>query len=170
MDFIQEYEQMYLNELTLKYPAAMKTGYFEVSYKYKKPKSASQVEALIMKFLKLKGHQAQKITTMGVYRDNKKITTDIIGRTRIAGKGKWTPGTATKGAADISSSVYGVKVDWEVKFAKSDKQTKQQKDFETDVTRAGGYYIIVHNPDDFYDKYYKLMTDPKIITMKSMFY
>lgn len=142
----------------------------EHTWKWKAPKSASQMEALVIKFLKLNGHQAQKITTTGLYREDKKTFKDAIGRTRLIGSGKWTPGTATKGAADITSTVYGLKVDWEVKFSRGDKQSDAQKGFEKDVKVAKGLYFVIRSPDDFLDKYMALLEYPQVITMKAFFH
>jgi len=170
MDFYKELEAMLEAYQWEKAPNAMATGYFDFTFEVKMPKSASQLEGLIMEFLRLKGHQAQKVTTTGVYRDNTKKFVDAIGRTRIIGKGTWTPGTATKGAADISSTIYGIKVEWEVKFSKSDTQKPKQKEFEMAVKKGGGFYFIVTSGNDFWRKYYKLLEHPKIITMKGLFH
>jgi hypothetical protein len=178
--FISEYEAMGKAKLYAKFKDLIddpehgqayskQVDYFLAGYKFKKPQSAAQLEALICSFLELKGHQAQKITTTGIFRDDKKKAKDALGMVRIIGTGKWTPGTATRGAADITSTIYGLKVDWEIKFSKSDKQSDAQIKFQAKVTKAGGAYFVVRNVDDFYIQYNEFLTWPQTVAMKGFF-
>jgi len=153
-------------DLNARYPEAMKTGAFDFRYEVKAPKSAAQMEKLIVEFLKLKGHHAQKVTTTGVYRDNRKVVTDAVGFQRTIGSGTWTSGTSTKGAADIQSVIHGISFSIEVKFSKGDRQRPEQKKFEADVKRAGGQYHIVRDLDEFLELYDKIMESDQVKLMK----
>lgn len=118
--------------------------------KYRKPQSAAQMEALMVEFLRLKGHQAQKITTMGVWRN-----------------GHWTKATATLGAADTRSTIFGLDFQFEVKFSEHDYKKADQKTFQDEVERAGGKYYIVRTLDEFLDKYNEVMELPRVELMKT---
>jgi hypothetical protein len=64
--------------------------------------------------------------------------------------GKWTPGQGTKGTADISATIRGRSVKIEVKYGK-DRQSDAQKQYQEDIERAGGVYIIARDMDQFLD-------------------
>jgi hypothetical protein len=100
--------------------------------------------------------QAERISSQGQYRDGKKQVTDIIGRVRTIGSGVWTPGTSTKGTADISATIKGRSVKIEIKWAK-DRQSDAQKEYQLSIEKSLGIYIIVKTFDDFiewFDKFY----------------
>jgi hypothetical protein len=89
--------------------------------------------------------QAERISNQGQYRAGNKIQ---VGDTFKQLPGKWTPGTGTKGTADISATIKGRSVKIEVKYG-SDRQSDAQKAYQQDVERAGGTYYIARNFDDF---------------------
>ena len=138
---------------------------FGHKWKHKKPTKASQIETLICDFMRLKGHGAAKVSTTGVYRDNTKVITNVIGqRVKVGSKG-WTHGQATKGASDLNLIVYGLNWSVEVKFRK-DRQSDNQKTFEKMIQKAGGFYSIVRTLDDFYEQYYNFLELEQVKIMK----
>lgn len=114
-------------------------------------KTANGLTKAVIAFLTLSGHQAERINTTGRYLDNSKIVTDCIGRQRVLGKGKWIPGTSTPGSADISSTIKGLSVKWEVKM--KDRQSQAQKEYQEAIEKAGGKYFIIHNFEEFINYY-----------------
>jgi len=122
------------------------------------------MEKLIVEFLRLSGHAAQKVSTTGVYRDNRKVVTDAVGFQRTIGSGQWTRGTATKGAADIECvlSPSGISVSIEVKFSKGDKLSEEQKRFKEMKEGAGGFFIVAKTLDGFLNDFEELLQHPKI--------
>jgi hypothetical protein len=110
-----------------------------------KDDSANGITQCITAFLIFSGWQAERINTMGVYREGKKIQ---VGENTRQLKGKWTPSTSTKGSADISATIRGRSVKIEVKFGK-DKQSEVQKRYQESVEAAGGTYYIARNFDEF---------------------
>jgi hypothetical protein len=82
---------------------------------------------------------------------------DVIGRTRIM-KGTWLPGH-NSGQGDLMLTIKG-RVYWvEIKIGR-DTQSEVQKDFENQVKRSGGVYVIVKTWEDFY-KYFILWQKQK---------
>lgn len=126
--------------------------------------SAANTEKHICEFLQLRGHHAAKVATQGTYKAPK-VETTAMGRLQTS-KGIYLPSGGRKGAADISAVIFSVSVQIELKYSKGDKQSIHQRKFEADVNKAGGIYIVVHNVDDFYQKYYELLDNPTIILMK----
>ena len=122
-----------------------------------KDDSANGLTQCITAFLNFSGWQAERINTMGVYREGKKIQ---VGENTRQLKGKWTPSTSTKGSADISATIKGRSVKIEVKYGK-DKQSEVQKMYQESVEQAGGIYYIAKDFDNFLLFYDKLLADIK---------
>ena len=122
--------------------------------------SANGLTKCIIEFLQLSGHQSERINTMGRPIDNRKQVTDVIGRTKTIGSMTWGKSTATKGSADISSTILGRSVKWEIKYGK-DRQSEEQKRYEHSIISSGGFYFVVKTFDDFYQKYIDLLSEFK---------
>ena len=122
-----------------------------------KDDSANGITQCITAFLNFSGWQAERINTMGVYREGKKI--QVAENTRQL-KGKWTPSTSTKGSADISATIFGRSVKIEVKYGK-DKQSEVQKRYQESIEQAGGTYYIAKDFDNFLLFYDNFLADIK---------
>jgi len=155
---LQTLKQLKQEEQRKLYPNVPDHGMNPVKYE---DKTASGLTTCIKDFLKLSGHQAERVNTMGVPRDNRKQVTDVIGRTKTIGSIVWTKGTGTKGSADIHSEInviingqkIPIAVKWEVKIGK-DRQSEDQQKYESQV----GNYYIVKSFDDFYQKYTEFLS------------
>jgi len=113
-------------------------------------KTANGLTKMIIDFIKLSGGQAERINTMGRV---------IAGKTNIdfhTGKVNkdmtYIPSTGTKGSADISATIKGRSVKIEVKIGK-DRQSENQKKYESDIISAGGIYYIASDFNSFFDWY-----------------
>ena len=147
-----------INELYLNYQRKRSPNFPEharLTYK-RRDNSANALTQCILDYFKYNGWQAERISTTGRYIDESKVVTDVIGRVRKIGTGKWIPGTGTKGSADISATLpitigehrIGLSLKIEVKFGK-DKQSADQKNYEEQIKSTGGVYLIARNMDDF---------------------
>jgi hypothetical protein len=114
--------------------------------------NANSLTQAVIKFIKLSGGQAERISVMGRTIDNRISFVDTLGHTRQIGSVTWIPGTMTRGSADISATIKGRSVKIEVKWGK-DRQSAAQAKYQSDIERAGGIYLIVHTFDDFYAWY-----------------
>ena len=119
-------------------------------------KDTNSLTRCVLDWLKFEGWQGERISTTGKYIDSREQFTDVLGRTRTIGSGKFIPGQGTKGSADISSTVKGRSVKWEIKFGK-DRQSDAQKRYQEQIEKAGGYYFIVKTFDDFLITYDDLL-------------
>jgi len=126
-------------------------------------KTANGLTTMVIDWLQLNKHQAERVNTMGTARVEKGIKDEVFNRgtpTKIT----WTPGGGTKGSADIHSTIHGYSVKWEVKIAK-DRQSDYQKKYENDVKAAGGLYFIIKDFDQFYEIYQKIVEKLKPIIL-----
>ena len=169
MGFNEELRELRIKHFKTIYPKSMDTGYFDHVLEVKKPTSAAQLEKLIVEFINFSGHQAHKTEVKGTFVPSvgKKLINPMTGE--VKNKGQYIPSGARKGQADVTSTIYGLRVEWEVKFSKGDRQSVHQKKYEDDIVGAGGFYFIVRDVDDFYNKWLKLMDHDKIKLLASTF-
>ena len=140
--------------------------YFGYQWKMKDPKKAGDLEKLIIEFLKFKGFQCSNIKTTGSFIQDKKVVTDVVGFRRTLDNSRYVKGNSTKGVADLVATVYGLKLDVEVKFSKGDKLRDSQKDYKKAVTNAGGFYMVVRTCDDFLAQFNEFLELPQVKLMK----
>ena len=134
--------------------------------KYTKGSSAPKIEKHIIEYIKAVGGQAEKRAVTGRLIDNTKNVKDALGFNRVIGSKKGIKGTGTKDSADISATMYGVAIYIEVKKGK-DRQSPDQKKYQSDIEKAGGFYFIANDEDDFLNKWIELMKHPKLILLRN---
>lgn len=91
----------------------------------------------IINFIMWNGYRATRVSSSGRMVD-----------------GKYIPGSTRKGAADISSTIRGMSVMWEVKAGKDRPSPEQLREQQLEQA-AGGKYFFVHTFNEFlllYDK------------------
>jgi len=143
----QRFEELHLKYTLEKYPSFVGREAHLPPPKLKEA-GANDLTRLVIDFLTYNDCQAERISSQGQYRDGKKTVTDCIGRKRTIGSGIWTPGTSTKGTADISATIKGRSVKIEIKWG-ADRQSEAQKEYQNAIEKAMGIYIIVKTFDDF---------------------
>ena len=114
--------------------------------------TANGLTKCIIDFIRLNGGQAERINTMGIPRDSRKMVTDIVGRSRVIGSVEWRTSGTTKGSADISATIRGQSVKIEVKIG-HDRQSDAQRDYQAAVEQAGGVYYIAKDFANFVQWY-----------------
>ena len=119
-------------------------------------KTANGLTKCVVTWLTINGWQAERISNTGRYIDNSKIVTNVLGHQKKIGTGKFIKGSGTNGTADISSTIKGLSIKWEVRM--KDKQSDDQKEYQAMIERAGGKYFIIHDFDEFM-MYYKSIVD-----------
>jgi hypothetical protein len=119
---------------------------------------ANGLTQAVIAVIRCAGYQAERINTTGRQIDNRKEFTDVVGIRRTVGSLTWIPGTGTKGSADISATIKGRSIKIEIKIGK-DKQSQAQLDYQSDVERAGGVYIIVKSLEGFFEWYDEFITN-----------
>ena len=144
---IKDLENLSYELKRLKYPnIPYLTGYqFE-------DKTANGLTKAIIAFLRIKGHQAERISTTGRLIDKTKTFTDVTGRSRTIGSIDWIKGAVTKGSADISATIAGRSVKIEVKIG-SDRQNPAQKEYQKAIQTAFGIYFMARDFASFVSWY-----------------
>lgn len=148
---IQELKKLALEASKKRYPSL--PDYARVIHKYN-PNTANGLTRCIIDFLKLSGHQAERIPSGGRPIDRTKVVTDILGRRKRIGSIEWVYSTGTAGTADLSATIGGRSVKIEVKIGK-DRQSEAQKVYEKSVSAASGIYYIATDFQGFYEWYIK---------------
>lgn len=167
----EHYEQLLLAKHKEEHPnAAANTPnrYWPSALEMPKVSKATHLERCVKEFVEMLGHQCSKITTSGTYIAGKKTVgvTTSLGTSKSGGGGRYIPGGSTKGVADLILTVYGLKLDCEIKYSKGDKQRDTQVKYQSDVENAGGFYMIARNFDDFYRQFMDFLELPQVKLMK----
>lgn len=94
--------------------------------------TANGLTQFICNFINWSGYRATRINTMG----------------RMV-NGRWIHSTTRKGSADISSTIKGRSVMWEVKVGR-DRPRPEQLAEQAKERAAGGMYEFISTPDQFF--------------------
>ncbi len=121
--------------------------------------TANGLQKCIIDFLRFSGWQCERIAVTGRYIDNSKVVTDVLGNKRKIGSGKYIPSSMQRGSADLSATIAGRSVKIEVKIGR-DKQSDAQKEYQRQVERAGGIYIIATSFELFHQWYKNFLPIP----------
>ena len=116
--------------------------YFEQEFKVTKPKTAAQLESLIIEYLNLKGGCFFKVSVTGRQVFKQHQVKDVVGRERTMTEHKYIPSTTRKGVADIVGTYKGKAVAIEVKFS-GDRLSDDQKKFRDDWQNSGGMHYVI---------------------------
>ena len=100
--------------------------------------TANGLTQFICNFINWSGYRATRVNTMG----------------RMVG-GRWIHSTTRKGSADISSTIKGRSVMWEVKVGR-DRPRPEQLAEQQRERNAGGIYEFVSTPEGFFELFDKL--------------
>lgn len=136
----------------LKYPSLPDAA---LTYTKYSDKTANKLTLAIIKWFQLESGQAERISCTGRLLDRRKTFTDVVGRTRQIGSTTWIPPSMKPGTADISALYKLNETDKiatafrvEIKVGR-DTQRPAQVEYQKEVERAGGIYIIATSFDDF---------------------
>lgn len=120
--------------------------------------SANGLTKCIIKFIQLRGGQAERISTSGRVVDNRTTYTDAVGFVRTMGSVQWIPSNSTKGSADVSATIKGRSIKIEVKIGK-DRQSPAQVEYQRNIEAAGGLYYIARDLTTFVEWYTKIFSN-----------
>lgn len=129
-DYVTKYNEAHYNYQCINFPNLIQDGF------YTKPKlpnvaKANGLTQFIINYLMWSGYRATRISSAG----------------RML-NGKFIYSTTRKGSADISSTIKGRSVMWEVKIG-SDRHSEYQLAEQRREIAAGGLYYFVKNPTEF---------------------
>ncbi|MFV8269711.1 hypothetical protein ACNQGP_07205 [Flavobacterium sp. GT2N3] len=107
----------------------------------------------VVEFINLNGFQAERINSTGAIKDGRKTSKDVLGNIRTIGSVQWIKGSGKTGTADISATIKGrsIKIEIKCEATGDNKQSREQIEYQKQIERAGGVYIVVRNFTQFYD-------------------
>lgn len=146
MTWRERYQQAHEADFKTRYPVAYKDGHY-IHPKYPDVNTANGLQKMIENFINWSGYRATRINNIGRLAD--KIVTEKSGF-KFAEK-RFTRATR-KGQADISSTIKGRSVMWEIKINK-DKPSEFQLLEQQKERNAGGEYYFTKTPEDFFELY-----------------
>ena len=113
--------------------------------------TANGLTRCVIDTIRLAGFQAERVNSMG-----RPVNTQQETALGSVGGIKWIKGTSTKGTADISATIKGraVKIEIKCKATKDNYQSVDQKNYQKEIEKAGGIYLIVRDYEGFY-KWFK---------------
>lgn len=128
------YQQAHELDFRNQYPTAYKAGHY---FKPKMPNCATSngLQNAIQNYITWNGGRATRVSSAG-----RKVD------------GKWIPGTTRKGSADVSSTINGKSVMWEIKIGTDSASPQQTKEQQREI-KAGGKYFFVKTFDEFLTLY-----------------
>lgn len=126
------------------YPAAWKDNHWTPPV-FPKPSTANGLTTIICNYLKWIGCRATRINVAGRLVEG--LTTEDSGNKFLTKK--YIKSSTRKGTADISSTIKGKSVMWEIKVGR-DKSSDAQIAEQRRERRAGGEYFFCHNTDEFF--------------------
>lgn len=125
------YNTAHYNYTLLRTPNVIRDGFY-TGPTLPKVSTANGLTQFICNFINWSGYRATRINTMG----------------RMVG-GRWIHSTTRKGSADISSTIKGRSVMWEVKVGR-DRPRPEQLAEQAKERAAGGIYEFVSTPEQFF--------------------
>lgn len=141
-DWKLRYQQAHEMNFKTEYPAAFASGHY-IPPVYPKIATANGLTTMIVNYLNWLGYRGTRINVQGRLVDA--IKTEASGNKFMVKK--MIKSATRKGTADISSTIQGKSVMWEIKI--KDKPSDAQLQEQRRERRAGGEYYFVHNPDEF---------------------
>lgn len=123
-----------VKELELLYHEAKKTKYKNVPENYLvftkfRDDKTNDLTKCVIAYTRLKDHFIERVSSTGRFIN-----------------GKWIKGTGTNGTADLSAVIDGKSVKIEIKCrATKDRQSEAQKNYQKQIEKAGGIYLIVRD-------------------------
>lgn len=143
-DHKTRYNEAHKLNFAREYPAAFRDGHYSAPV-MPKVKTANGLTTFIINYLNWCGYRATRINVSGRLID-KTIRTEAGNKMTVK---KMIKSATRKGSADISSTILGRSVQWEVKVGR-DQPSEAQLLEQRRERRAGGEYYFVHNTDEFF--------------------
>jgi len=141
------YEAAHELDFKTQYPDAYKSGHY---FKTKIPdvRTANGLTQAIVKFILWNGYRATRISSSGrIVKSSERQASGTVLQTA-----KYIPGATRRGSADISATIKGRSIMFEVKIG-SDKPSEYQLREKELEEKAGGLYFFVKTFEEFLNIY-----------------
>ena len=147
MTWRDRYQHQHEQWFATQYQSAYRDGHYSPPV-YPKVATANGLTRMIINFLSWSGWRATRISSTGRLIDGlQRQQSGVVLTTK-----KWIPGQTRRGTADISATIKGRSVMFEVKVGK-DRPSEYQMAEQAKERTAGGIYEFIHTPDEFFSLY-----------------
>ena len=143
--FLKLYSDAHKKDFQERYPQAWNDGHYSHPL-IPRWKTANGLTTFIINYLNWSGHRATRIAASGRLIDSGMVMESGV---RLKGK-KWIPGSTRKGSSDISATIFGRSVMFEIKIGNDKPSPDQLKEQERE-RKAGGQYHFVKTPEQFFE-------------------
>lgn len=144
--WLQRYNDAHRENFQREYPGAWASGHYTPAVT-PKWKTANGLTRFVITYLLWTGNRATRISATGRLIDGHETTSSGL---RLSKK-KWIPGQTRRGAADVSSTIRGRSVMWEIKIGE-DKASAHQLREQALERKAGGEYFFTSTPEEFFEQ------------------
>ncbi len=109
----------------------------------------------VLHFLQLKGWHCERTGNEGRLLDTRQTFKDTVGLTRTVGSVQRIKSSGMSGTSDLKAIINGRFVAIEIKNAAThDRQSEAQREYQAEVEKSGGVYVIVTSFAQFLNWYY----------------
>lgn len=143
----QRYYDAHLKWFKQKYPQSYKDGFY-CTPKIPPINKSNGLTKFIINAVNYLGGNATRISSAGRLID----APERQASGTILTVKKYIPSTTRKGTADVTATIKGRSVKWEVKVG-NDKPSIYQLAEQQRELNAGGFYFFVHTPEEFWQQY-----------------
>lgn len=151
MTWRKRYEAAHRQYQEKVYPSATR-DFGHLPTQYPDVRKSNGLTRMITNFINWSGYRATRINTQGRLLEKTEVTE---AGNKFYSK-KWITGTTRRGTADISSTIRGRSVMWEIKAGK-DKPSEAQLEEQQREIAAGGQYYFVYTAEEFFELYDKCL-------------
>lgn len=147
-DALKALEQLAFENLKAKFPSFP----FPPKPKYN-DNTTNRLTKCVIDYIILKGFQAERVGSTGFLKDNRKNSTDVLGRNRTIGNIKWIPGRGKTEKVNVHAVINGIAFKIYIKCAASrdSKKSEGQFAYPKEINAADGLYLIVTCFQGFYE-------------------
>lgn len=143
----QRYQQAHRDFQAIKFPSSVK-DFGCINTNFPDTRKANGLTRFVIQYLTWKGHRATRISSSGRIVDRpEKQASGISLMTK-----KYIPGQTRKGTADISATIKGRSVMFEIKVGKDNPSEYQIREQQIEEA-AGGKYFFTHTAEEFFEQY-----------------
>lgn len=151
MNWKERYSKAHEAHQLKEYPNAVEVGGL-VKTTFPKVDTANGLTAAIVNYINWTGGRATRINVQGRLVEGQEKAS--FGQT--ISKKKWIKSSTRKGTADISSTISGKSVMWEIKIG-NDRPSEAQLKEQQRERKAGGEYFFIKTIEQFFDEYDRIV-------------
>lgn len=143
----QRYNEAHRLWFSLEYPGTFKDGHYTPPL-YPDVTKANGLTNYVLNYIKWAGYRSTRVNVQGRLID-KAVKTEAG---NIFYDKRMIKSSTRKGAADVSSTIKGRSVMWEIKVGR-DRPSQAQLDEQARERKAGGEYFFTRTVEEFLDQF-----------------